>query len=272
MVVGLSSLVALYASKYMPSNGRKLSNSAGRGQIWCPQIRQPLSAVFILASGRSGSTSVLYMINQIPGFYLRGENGGALYRKLNSTVSDLIGSGEGKPKVMETKSAAWLHPDHLNKQCMITSMKDLVVGFLNPPLDASTVGFKELAGSILDWHGDLVGPDMMAELFPDANFILNYRRNESAWFDSGFWTRKKRDQYKRTVDGMLSFRERIGDARTFVLHTEDMTVDRFNEMLTWLGIQNCEYNAVLRLNEGGTMTSMERAGKINQKKEVIDCH
>ena len=32
--------------------------------------------VFILATGRSGSTSLMHMLNQIPGFYIAGENDG----------------------------------------------------------------------------------------------------------------------------------------------------------------------------------------------------
>ncbi|CAN0089623.1 unnamed protein product, partial [Heterosigma akashiwo] len=210
---------------------------------------EPIPAVFVLATGRSGSTTTLFMLNEIPGFGLRGENEGTLYRQLNTSFSQLL--GEEHMLVAQHHDAAWIHPDHLNMQCLLSAGRDLVLAFLNPRAHTTTIGFKELANRILDdQKQELVGPDIMTKIFPGAKFILNYRRNESDWLDHGFWEKKSADQYKRSIDAMLRFRERNPE-NTFILNTEDMNVDRFNEMLSWLGVGNCKYTSILHLNEGG---------------------
>jgi len=226
---------------------RKLYVESDAGQMNCPQIsEQPNQAVFVLASGRSGSTTTLFMLNEIPGFALRGENGGTLYRTLDNSFLNLL---DRERVVLTHQDAAWIHADHMNMQCMLTALRDLVIGFLNPPVQATTIGFKELASTIISDQGEIIGADTMAKLFPGAKFILNYRRNESNWLASEFWKEKDKDLYKRTVDGMLRFRER--NPNTFILHTEDMNVGKFNEMLGWLGVDNCKYTSVLQLNKGG---------------------
>mmetsp|Transcript_8251 Transcript_8251/g.10770 ORF Transcript_8251/g.10770 Transcript_8251/m.10770 type:complete len:149 (-) Transcript_8251:1950-2396(-) len=45
--------------------------------VWC-DLCHDYDWVFILGTGRSGSTTILSMINSIPGFYLAGENGKAI--------------------------------------------------------------------------------------------------------------------------------------------------------------------------------------------------
>lgn len=42
--------------------------------------RQPLGYLFVVTYGRSGSTLVQGLLNSIPGYLIRGENRGVLYR------------------------------------------------------------------------------------------------------------------------------------------------------------------------------------------------
>ncbi|CAM9530395.1 unnamed protein product, partial [Heterosigma akashiwo] len=162
--------------------------------------KDPTQAVFVLAAGRSGSTTTLFMLNQIPGFALRGENNGVLYKMLNSSLSQLV---EGQ-QYLSTKpqvATAWFHADSMDMPSILAGFKDLVIGFLNPPEQATTIGFKELVGRIFDYRRrEMIGPAIMAQVFPGAKFILNYRYNESSWLASEFWQQRDKEQYRKLVD------------------------------------------------------------------------
>ena len=43
-----------------------------------------------------------------------------------------------------------------------------------------------------------------------------------------------------------------GGDRSFLLPTESFTVETFNTLLLWLGVEGCEYTTVLRANNDNT--------------------
>jgi len=61
-----------------------------------PRARKPNcledspAAVFVVATGRSGSTSLLRMLNDIPGYSLKGEDGGIWKRIISNMFFDLL--------------------------------------------------------------------------------------------------------------------------------------------------------------------------------------
>jgi len=186
---------------------------------------------------------------------------------LNSSLSQLV---EGQ-QYLSTKpqvATAWFHADSMDMPSILAGFKDLVIGFLNPPEQATTIGFKELVGRIFDYRRrEMIGPAIMAQVFPGAKFILNYRYNESSWLASEFWQQRDKEQYRKLVDGMLKFRER-NPQNTFILHTEEMQVDKFNELLTWLDVDGCKYTSVLSLNKRG---GVSRPNEKTKNEQVIEC-
>ena len=57
--------------------------------------------VFVIATGRSGSTSVLETINSLPGVHLRGENGASLLGAMDLYKRSLWPEAEGPARGLE---------------------------------------------------------------------------------------------------------------------------------------------------------------------------
>ena len=88
-----------------------LSNQAKAA--WCPQATCPVSAIchpckrrylIILAAGRSGSTTLLCMLNSLPGIRLSGENNGVLHN-----FQHAIGQTRMAPQWKAASLDAWSH-------------------------------------------------------------------------------------------------------------------------------------------------------------------
>lgn len=212
--------------------------------------------LLVVASGRSGSTAVMDMLNAIPGVLVVGENDGyitkigAAYRKLNSQPRQWF----------ETPYGAWWRTstsfDHL--LCDIQAMARSLVGTADPKENLSFVGWKEIR------YGTVEDLNVITRLFPCAKFVVNYRRDVASQSLSGFY--RLRGERTAVVSALLKQNElymkwaaTLGRKRSFTVTLEDFSVQRFNELLTWLGYSNCSYSAVIRSNVNGSKAIPNRS-------------
>jgi len=93
--------------------------------------------LFILATGRSGSTSILEMVNAIPGYFLAGENEGIMSEFVN-----LMKHRERQKQLSNT--VAW-HSGWVSDQRLLCVLQDYArenIGWNGQ--HPHTVGFKEI--------------------------------------------------------------------------------------------------------------------------------
>ena len=132
--------------------------------------------VFILGTGRSGSTTLLEMVNALPNVQLSGEHDAELdsfidLRKRLRLTLEHGGTG------------AWLQDRHQLKEahlfCTVQSWFFLHTG--KPCSNTATHGFKEIR------YNSEEELDFLRDAFPSAKFILNFRKevllqSKSAWY------------------------------------------------------------------------------------------
>ena len=198
----------------MPSGRRKRTDCT----CGCAGRLRPM--LFVLATGRSGSTSLLWFLNSLPGIDLAGENAGI--GNLIVLLSEAIGQTERNRHL-----SAWSNSfDGPSVQC---SLVRLILRIINPDPAARIVGFKSIR---IVQHAE-----RLATLLPCARFIVNVRGNLNAQRHSSFFRLRsraaERDQLRNNTEALLSFAARKPSTR-FVLRTEELTRYGFESLLHWL--------------------------------------
>lgn len=205
--------------------------------------------LLVVASGRSGSTAVMDMLNAIPGVLVTGENDGYI-TKIGAAYKTLTSEPR---QFFEKPYSAWWRTtrsyDHL--LCDIQWMARSLVGNVDPDEKLNFVGWKEIRYTSVD---DL---NVITKLFPCAKFVINYRHDVDSQSKSGFYA--LRAGHTAVVNGLLRQNElykrwatTLGPQRTFVLPLEEFGVPSFNRLLKWLGYSNCSFNAVIHSNINGS--------------------
>lgn len=194
--------------------------------------------LFILAAGRSGSTTLLEMVNQIPGIRLAGENFGGL--------SDLRKLADNAQKVDHINTLAMLHGT-INRTDVLCSLQSYVRSIGGFSDSDEIIGFKEIRHNNKD---DLA---FFRELFPCARFIVNMRRNITALIESRSNLGWKTEDYKvKEAAEVLESWQRKHHAISYLMRLEDdFTTKGFNNLLSWLGVKGCQFKSVVHKNKKG---------------------
>ncbi|KAJ8613035.1 hypothetical protein CTAYLR_004067 [Chrysophaeum taylorii] len=202
------------------------------GDVPCDLCRDH-NWLFVVASGRSGSTAVMDMLNAIPGVLVVGENDGFITRT-GQAFEDL----DAVPKAWSDKQySAWWRttPTFNHVLCDIQYLARRLVGELNR--DLVYVGWKEIRYFKMD---DL---NTMTKIFPCAKFIVNFRQDIEAQAQSAFWKQRHASKAEQELSDRnrlyTNWARALGKDRAFVLTTEDIKVETFNRLLGWLGYSNC---------------------------------
>jgi hypothetical protein len=142
---------------------------------------------FIITYGRSGSTLLQGVLNSIPGYVIRGENGGAL-----SQLHKIAIHSEFLRTEFETISRhpqdPWYGIGEFESSRFAAYVRTLMVAnFIRPPGDARCVGFKEIRydrKSVPALDDFLL---FVEKVFPDCCFIFNVRNLRDV-ANSGWWS------------------------------------------------------------------------------------
>jgi len=173
-------------------DGRGLSNDRNPHKEWCPDARcsnSPMCSpcnrrfLFIVATGRSGSTTLLDMFNSLPGVRLAGENWGELNIAADLAsnlhqgwfVNDAYGRGPFKHNPIPKQSMACVH-QHLVHA--LNPPSEWMQHFAHKPVgeyDSSTIlGIKTIRIQDKEWTPKEAAAYFM-EKFPCSRFIVNIR-------------------------------------------------------------------------------------------------
>ena len=225
----------------------------------------------VSAGGRTGSTTLLNMLNMHPAFSLAGEN--------NKQIDDVFELWM-KAAYQKWRSAPWQRaaPNPASLLCLmqswfieITGAPDKSAGgSMGAQLTQYIRGFKEIR-----WQANAqrlrlssaFGPNVdlpplppanvsmlrfSSLLFPCARFIFNTRETPSAV--------KRRVGGKRFGPSHIAALSRLHAewgpvGRSHWMPLENFTIDGFNRLLRWLGETTCEYQDLLHSNKAGDMNA-----------------
>lgn len=242
---------------------------------WCPDavchdsaLCHPCQRRFliIIATGRSASTTLTYMMNSLPGVRMSGENNDTLgtIRHMISNIRDLKNFDPS-----HTFQGPWGHnriPDGAFA-CVAQHMIETI----NPPLlnrnlelmedDSNTiVGFK----TIRFLHDDMSDEQLVNDVkkhFPCARILINIRSNVRAQFQSlasvGWAGRRNITAH---VQRLSNQNERLRNIATLfgrqamLLDSNQWTVniDSLNKVVRWLGFhETCFFEKLLEFNTKG---------------------
>lgn len=223
----------------------------------------------ILATGRSGSTSLLETLNSLPGVSLRGENHASLWASYDMYRRAIYGGPN------ESNVPAYEHGSLSTRQ-LLCELQDFFVAF--DPAGAHAEGqrivlhgFKELVlpsrvANMGNATGDRSqGPlhldgdnaddwmDFLLTLFPCARIIFSYRRDTVAQANSTFFLRENISS--SWLDGMNSamrgWHERVSGttASSYLLPLEEFSAAEATRLARWLGFDGCTFHSLAHAND-----------------------
>jgi len=274
---------------------------------WCPSAKcynSPLCApckrrfLFILATGRSGSTSLLRMFNELPNVRLSGENYNILFRASELFKVILEDYPEHFVDEETMKEGYFMHNAVENGPFMhnaipLGSFSCVMQNFLtalNPPdltslmnLDDSDdedsplstdkgiaeeertiLGIKEIRlqnEDLLEWTPEEATKFLNA-YFPCSRFIINisYRyvrqsktmKKHLIGKTDGLKRTEVKEVIKRENDFLTELSSLLGSDSAKLLNVNEWSEDVsiINDVVDWLGFENCKFNSIVHENNG----------------------
>lgn len=262
---------------------RKPFNRNNPNKAWCPEARCYNSPVcspcnrrylFIVATGRSGSTSLLKMFNHLPNVRISGENWNELYH-----ASQLLKTLESNPHFIsrnDMKLGPFMHRaiddgpflhNAMPKGSFACVMHSFIK-FLNPPrMDPRTnvmfdeeeeskliLGAKVIRLQQANWTTNRARR-FLTESFPCARFIINIRSGSAEQAKSMVDAFAKTDfeETYNSIQNQTSFLKELSDRLGQKAKLIDMDewkddVSILNNVLDWLGFENCSFNTIIHEN------------------------
>lgn len=198
--------------------------------------REDLDYLFVVTYGRSGSTLVAGLLNAIPGYLIRGENGNALHHLFH--FHQALARESARPASnTRRRTHPWFGISDVPLERSIASSRDLVLDtVLRPQDDTRVTGFKEIRW----YHDDLV--DYVAwlrEVFPRARFLVN-TRDQASVLKSAWWAKEDPavagPRLARIESQILALADSLGDA-AYRIHYDDFVADPLvlRGLYAWLG-------------------------------------
>lgn len=216
--------------------------------------------LFVVSTGRSGSTTVQQMLNALPQVYMAGENGGVLSGLVLLT----------RPYHFHTRNhtaneTSWWRYADPNQHAILCDLQRYVRDLLTPADNVTGrtryIGFKEIRYEIFEL-------ELMRNLFPCGKFIVNWRRNITDL------KRSRKVAFVGNEAGGFGRRNRLFERfaaslgnRSFSLPLESMSLDTFQDMRRWLGVSGCAYTDVYHYNING---GYEPGGHARSPADVLD--
>lgn len=262
-------------------------------ESWCPNVtcnNSPMCApcnrryFFIVATGRSGSTSLLKMFNNLPNVRLSGELNRDVLKKIRNVLFLLNEKPQMRNYDKDLTEGAFMH-NAIPKQSMSCTVQDLFYK-INPPPRAiqlavnetitnedgslrpgisiheydkhMILGFKAIRIHSQGWNPSEAAK-FFQEHFPCSKILINTRRNVTEQLRSvnkSFTMLKN----KRTLDDLEednafleNFGKILGEVRVKSIRMEDWMddINILNDVVDWLGFKNCSFQSVLHENLNG---------------------
>lgn len=246
---------------------------------WCPNIKKeqciqrtyckPCNRryLFILAQGRSGSTTVRNMINMLPNIRIRGEisSTSQIFKHMIRYFTDV---GAVTTSGMRY-NGAFGHYDYPHNHLLCTSQQ--FIEELDPPEILNEV---DMGDTILGFKEVKVTNDTMDFLinnFPCSKYIFNIRSNTTALLQSREKAFKNTEKVGNSVLHLheihKSTLQLLGKEQVYLLDMDQWSfkngVAYFNNVAKWLGYTNCTYKIVRHDNYG-------QRYNLDNKNDIMD--
>lgn len=208
--------------------------------------------LFIVATGRSGSTTMLEMLNAIPGFYLSGENYGVMDKVMRiydgrANVSDWARAGDSRFQSKPVSETRLL--------CSLQLFVKAVLGEFS--MDRTEViGFKEIR------HTSPKQRAFWKKVFPCGRFIVNTRKNTTKQHQSQFQKFLSLSSLESYTRDLLRWQAQ-NSRDVYKLQLEDYSVGNFNKLLSFLGITGCNFTDMAWANKRGTWNSDSTRARVS---------
>lgn len=228
--------------------------------------------LFILAPGRTASTTLTWTLNALPGLRMGGENNGVL-----SQLHDLMDNsvfykwyqlGDGKRSIPfghgNLASAALPHNSTMTDPMKILycAAQDFVRGLYPLYSDQhgadknDVIGFKSTNLPFLTRPAeeDVDFVRFMTTTFPCARFVINIRSDVQAHMASQLAAdnkAEKKSNIEKDRQRLLAVAHQLTPERAYVLDSTEWTknVTFLNGLVRWLGYSpECDFTEVLQLN------------------------
>lgn len=248
--------------------------------------------LFIVSiGGRTGSTTLLRMLNEHPSISLAGENSNqladamTLWHKASMQRYDTGVNSRGKvsPPDLLCDLQHWFEDVTVPVEMEPSSSNNSRGSWATASRKLPITGFKEIRWrppaltptDMVDSHSMENRTTMLLDfaemLFPCAKFIFNARENVTAavqdrlnlkWYGGRAADARKGEEeaVDRSARHMAAFRAkhllwhtREAGLRSFWLPLERFSLLNFNKMLRWMGEDGCEYDYLLHDNHHGYM-------------------
>lgn len=205
--------------------------------------RPPAAHVFVVTYGRSGSTLLTRLLNEIDGYCIRGENGGVIRTLANSfRVLDTTWQFAGEYE--DGEESPWfgfrqVDPDQWRQRLA----RDFVDVILKPPPGTRVTGFKEVRYTSEEMDDSLFAAtmDFLASAFANSRIIFNTRDGTEV-AKSGWWADEYVPAHVHEIVATADrrFREahaRLGPERSFMIDYAQYNgnPNGFLPLLEWLG-------------------------------------
>ena len=156
--------------------------------------------LFIVTYGRSGSTVLQSILQAIPGAHISGENYNALFG-LQQAVTSVRRTKRMWGQKPRAQNHPWYMADCINPDKFANSVMKLFIDeVIQPPTDATWIGFKEIRYTQTD---NKLEPllDFMRNRFPNSFIVFNSRRVDDV-VKSKWWARQPVDHVTALVTDM----------------------------------------------------------------------
>ena len=202
-----------------------------------------LQWIFIVSGGRTGSTTIMRMLNAAPGVHIDGENEG-IHVELQSLWR------HAKRSVVLYDNSAWAQKK-LRRASLLCAMQRYVASAIGGVEGKTAVGYKEIR-----WDFSKHQLDFILELFPCAKFIFNDRMSIQNWKNS--WT-KTPGFNSVTANTLYQWKQQVRlwikrhtATRTFYFPLEQFSnLSKWNKLLDFVGVHQCQYRRVFHFNNNG---------------------
>ncbi len=255
---------------------------------WCPNAKcrnSPICSpcnrryLFIIATGRSGSTTLLSMLNYLPNVRLSGENNGELF------ITSLLESNLRKSKnhnILEQHDdrevSAWRH-NGVPEQAMACPIQDIFYTINPPPTrvqqrvnipgepslheyDKEKIfGLKTIRIHKRNIWTPEVAAEFFKENFPCSRVVVNIRSDIDSQLKSREnvgWSKADSNSHGSLEEDntfLKNFSKYLGDDMARLIDMNEWTGDEgvtvLNSLLKWLGYVDCEFQEVLHENHDG---------------------
>jgi Sulfotransferase family len=255
-IVGVGLMLFLVDRLQQPPAATTTEQESYAPNPYCPWCRDPVlcarAFLFVVATGRSGSTTLMSMINSIPGFFIGGENGNQA-ATLKAMVDERRRAVEMRCKrehsadIASSSSCALLP-----RRAELKLIQDWIwVSNLPPDNWSSTPtqvsGFKEIR-----WGPEEI--EFIRAVCPCSRFIINTRKDKKAQSGSGMYATAAPQLLQTRISNTQTISRMLPRTQVYRIVQEKMSVKSFNKLAAWLGA-HCQFSSMTYANVNSSYNS-----------------